>query len=86
MILPIHSQKHFVDILNFDQMFVIRMRDIEETPTKMSEIKNIFPKHRQDVFAVKSWGYKNCFFYFDDHEKILRFQGEQYVEKYFLWF
>lgn len=41
------------------------------------EVKNIFPKRRQDTFAEDSWGYKDCYFEYSEKDKALFFRGKQ---------
>lgn len=46
----------------------------EKTPIK---VESVFPKRRQEIFAENSWGYKDSFYYYNDKEKRLYFQGKR---------
>ena len=44
---------------------------------KLVEVKSVFPKRRQDIFAEDSWGYKNSYFVYDDKNEALFLRGEK---------
>jgi hypothetical protein len=52
-------------------MFVDSKNQLE----KATEVKSVFPKRRQDLFADNSWGYKNSYFAYDEKKKALCLSG-----------
>lgn len=41
------------------------------------EVKSIFPKRRQDIFAEDSWGYKDSFFQYNKKDGALYLRGKK---------
>lgn len=41
------------------------------------EVKSIFPKRRQDIFAEDSWGYKDSFFEYNKKDGALYLRGKK---------
>lgn len=50
---------------------------MDDRKVKAVEVKSVFPKRRQEVFAEDSWGYKDCFFQYDEKDKALHLRGKQ---------
>lgn len=46
-----------------------------EKDRKVVEVKSVFPKRRQDIFSENSWGYKDCYYFYNEKDKVLSFRG-----------
>jgi hypothetical protein len=53
---------------------------MEKQNKEIVEVKNIFPKRRQEIFANDSWGYKDCYFEYSEKDHALYLRGNRNSE------